>query len=144
MQYRIYILELTPWGCGFEGEVAGKCDNGAPIWFYYQGSDQQAEIRFPVNQWVTVELLGRLASASLQANDIIKQTPHQYLKFPLHNCHFEASGQIIDISQTPEDTIYLLQSNLPLPFDNELGKSPISLGHWVNVTGELWVTNWMN
>ncbi|UXK10089.1 glycerate kinase [Shewanella putrefaciens] len=143
MQYRIYILELTQWGCGFEGEVAAKCDNGAPIWFYYQGSDQQAKARFPLNQWVTVELLGRLASASPQV-DIIEQAPHQHLQFPLHNCHFEASGQIIDISQTPEDTIYLLQSNLPLPFDNELGKSPISLSDWVNVTGELWVTNWMN
>ena len=51
--------------------------------------------------------------------------------------NFETSGQIVDISQTPEDTIYLSHSNLALPFDNELGKSPISLGHWVNVTGEL-------
>ncbi|WP_297897183.1 glycerate kinase [Shewanella sp.] len=143
MQYRIYILELTPWGCGFEGEVAAKCDNGAPIWFYYQGSDQQAKARFPLNQWVTVELLGRLASASPQV-DIIEQAPRQHLQFPLHNCHFDASGQIVDISQTSEDRVYLLQSSFPLLFDNELGKSPISLGHWVNVTGELWVTNWMN
>lgn len=139
MQYRIYILELTPCGNGVEGEVAGKCDNGAPIWFYYQGSDQQARMRFPVNQWVTVELLGRLASVQV---DIIEQAPR--LPFLLNNCHFEASGQIVDISQTPEDTIYLSQSNLALPFDTELGKSPISLGHWVNVTGELWVINGIN
>ncbi|MCS6137221.1 glycerate kinase [Shewanella baltica] len=136
MQYRIYILELTPCGNGVEGEVAGKCDNGAPIWFYYQGSDQQAKMRFPVNQWVTVELLGRLASVQV---DIIEQAP----RLPIQ-LNFETSGQIVDISQTPEDTIYLLQSNLALPFDTELGKSPISLGHWVNVTGELWVTNRMN
>ncbi|MGI2191298.1 glycerate kinase [Shewanella baltica] len=136
MQYRIYILELTPCGNGVEGEVAGKCDNGAPIWFYYQGSDQQARMRFPVNQWVTVELLGRLASVQV---DIIKQAP----RLPIQ-LNFETSGQIVDISQTPEDTIYLSHSNLTLPFDNELGKSPISLGHWVNVTGELWVTNRMN
>ncbi|WP_413496007.1 glycerate kinase [Shewanella baltica] len=136
MQYRIYILELTPCGNGVEGEVAGKCDNGAPIWFYYQGSDQQARMRFPVNQWVTVELLGRLASVQV---DIIKQAP----RLPIQ-LNFETSGQIVDISQTPEDTIYLSHSNLALPFDNELGKSPISLGHWVNVTGELWVTNGMN
>ncbi|ABX49974.1 hypothetical protein Sbal625DRAFT_1823 [Shewanella baltica OS625] len=136
MQYRIYILELTPWGCDVEGEVAGKCDNGAPIWFYYQGSAQQARMRFPVNQWVTVELLGRLASVQV---DIIKQAP----RLPIQ-LNFETSGQIVDISQTPEDTIYLSHSNLALPFDNELGKSPISLGHWVNVTGELWVTNGMN
>ncbi|MGI2058669.1 glycerate kinase [Shewanella baltica] len=136
MQYRIYILELTPCGNGVEGEVAGKCDNGAPIWFYYQGSDQQAKMRFPVNQWVTVELLGRLASVQV---DIIEQAP----RLPIQ-LNFETSGQIVDISQTPEDTIYLSHSNLALPFDNELGKSPISLGHWVNVTGELWVTNGMN
>jgi len=136
MQYRIYILELTPCGNGVEGEVAGKCDNGAPIWFYYQGSDQQARMRFPVNQWVTVELLGRLASVQV---DIIKQAP----RLPIQ-LNFETSGQIVDISQTPEDTIYLSHSNLALPFDNELGKSPISLGHWVNVTGELWVINGMN
>lgn len=136
MQYRIYILELTPCGNGVEGEVAGKSDNGAPIWFYYQGSDQQAKMRFPVNQWVTVELLGRLASVQV---DIIEQAP----RLPIQ-LNFETSGQIVDISQTPEDTIYLLQSNLALPFDTELGKSPISLGHWVNVTGELWVTNGMN
>ncbi|MCL1091936.1 glycerate kinase [Shewanella profunda] len=143
MQYRIYILELTPLGCGFEGEIAGKCDNGAPIWFYYQGSDQQAKMHFPVDQWVTVELVGRLASANPQA-DFIEYLPRQSLLFPNNSCHFEASGQIVDITQTPEDTIYLLQSNLSLPFDNELGKSPISLGDWVNVTGELWVTNWIN
>lgn len=136
MQYRIYILELIPCGNGVEGEVAGKCDNGAPIWFYYQGSDQQAKMRFPVNQWVTVELLGQLASVQV---DIIEQAP----RLPIQ-LNFKTSGQIVDISQTPEDTIYLLQSNLPLPFDNELGKSPISLSDWVNVTGELWVTNWMN
>lgn len=136
MQYRIYILELTPCGNGVEGEVAGKCDNGAPIWFYYQGSDQQAKMRFPVNQWVTVELLGRLASVQV---DIIEQAP----RLPIQ-LNFETSGQIVDISQTPEDTIYLSQSNLALPFDTELGKSPISLGHWVNVTGELWVINVMN
>ncbi|KZK65428.1 glycerate kinase [Shewanella baltica] len=136
MQYRIYILELTPCGNGVEGEVAGKCDNGAPIWFYYQGSDQQARMRFPVNQWVTVELLGRLASVQV---DIIEQAP----RLPIQ-LNFETSGQIVDISQTPEDTIYLSQSNLALLFDTELGKSPISLGHWVNVTGELWVTNGMN
>lgn len=136
MQYRIYILELTPCGNGVEGEVAGKCDNGAPIWFYYQGSDQQAKMRFPVNQWVTVELLGRLASVQV---DIIEQAP----RLPIQ-LNFETSGQIVDISQTPEDTIYLLQSNLALPFDTELGKSPISLGHWVNVTGELWIINGMN
>ncbi|MCB2383817.1 glycerate kinase [Shewanella sp. SR1] len=136
MQYRIYILELTPCGNGVEGEVAGKCDNGAPIWFYYQGSAQQAKMRFPVNQWVTVELLGRLASVQV---DIIEQAP----RLPIQ-LNFETSGQIVDISQTPEDTIYLSHSNLALPFDNELGKSPISLGHWVNVTGELWVINGMN
>ncbi|MCS6176816.1 glycerate kinase [Shewanella baltica] len=136
MQYRIYILELTPCGNGVEGEVAGKCDNGAPIWFYYQGSDQQAKMRFPVNQWVTVELLGRLASVQV---DIIEQAP----RLPIQ-LNFETSGQIVDISQTPEDTIYLSHSNLALPFDTELGKSPISLGHWVNVTGELWVINGMN
>ena len=136
MQYRIYILELTPCGNGVEGEVAGKCDNGAPIWFYYQGSDQQAKMRFPVNQWVTVELLGRLASVQV---DIIEQAP----RLPIQ-LNFETSGQIVDISQTPEDTIYLSHSNLALPFDTELDKSPISLGHWVNVTGELWVTNGMN
>lgn len=136
MQYRIYILELTPCGNGVEGEVAGKCDNGAPIWFYYQGSDQQAKMRFPVNQWVTVELLGRLASVQV---DIIEQAP----RIPIQ-LNFETSGQIVDISQTPEDTIYLSHSNLALPFDTELGKSPISLGHWVNVTGELWVINGMN
>lgn len=136
MQYRIYILELTPCGNGVEGEVAGKCDNGAPIWFYYQGSDQQARMRFPVNQWVTVELLGRLASVQV---DIIEQAP----RLPIQ-LNFETSGQIVDISQTPEDTIYLSHSNLALPFDTELGKSPISLGHWVNVTGELWVINGMN
>ena len=136
MQYRIYILELTPCGNGVEGEVAGKCDNGAPIWFYYQGSDQLAKMRFPVNQWVTVELLGRLASVQV---DIIEQAP----RLPIQ-LNFETSGQIVDISQTPEDTIYLSQSNLALPFDTELGKSPISLGHWVNVTGELWVINGMN
>ncbi|MCT7946764.1 glycerate kinase [Shewanella septentrionalis] len=136
MQYRIYILELTPCGNGVEGEVAGKCDNGAPIWFYYQGSDQQAKMRFPVNQWVTVELLGRLASVQV---DIIEQAP----RLPIQ-LNFETSGQIVDISQTPEDTIYLSQSNLALPSDTELGKSPISLGHWVNVTGELWVINGMN
>ncbi|MCS6128162.1 glycerate kinase [Shewanella baltica] len=136
MQYRIYILELTPCGNGVEGEVAGKCDNGAPIWFYYQGSDQQAKMRFPVNQWVTVELLGRLASVQV---DIIEQAP----RLPIQ-LNFETSGQIVDISQTPEDTIYLSHSNLAPPFDTELGKSPISLGHWVNVTGELWVTNGMN
>lgn len=136
MQYRIYILELTPCGNGVEGEVAGKCDNGAPIWFYYQGSAQQAKMRFPVNQWVTVELLGRLASVQV---DIIKQAP----RLPIQ-LNFETSGQIVDISQTPEDTIYLSHSNLALPFDTELGKSPISLGHWVNVTGELWVINRMN
>lgn len=136
MQYRIYILELTPCGNGVEGEVAGKCDNGAPIWFYYQGSDQQARMRFPVNQWVTVELLGQLASVQV---DIIEQAP----RLPIQ-LNFETSGQIVDISQTPEDTIYLSHSNLALPFDNELGKSPISLGHWVNVTGELWVINGMN
>ncbi|MEO3737684.1 glycerate kinase [Shewanella baltica] len=136
MQYRTYILELTPCGNGVEGEVAGKCDNGAPIWFYYQGSDQQARMRFPVNQWVTVELLGRLASVQV---DIIEQAPRRPIQL-----NFETSGQIVDISQTPEDTIYLSQSNLALPFDTELGKSPISLGHWVNVTGELWVINGMN
>ena len=136
MQYRIYILELTPCGNGVEGEVAGKCDNGAPIWFYYQGSAQQARMRFPVNQWVTVELLGQLASVQV---DIIEQAP----RLPIQ-LNFETSGQIVDISQTPEDTIYLSHSNLTLPFDNELGKSPISLGHWVNVTGELWVINGMN
>jgi hypothetical protein len=136
MQYRIYILELTPCGNGVEGEVAGKCDNGAPIWFYYQGSDQQAKMRFPVNQWVTVELLGRLASVQV---DIIEQAP----RLPIQ-LNFETSGQIVDISQTPEDTIYLSHSNLALPFDTELGKSPISLGHWVNVTGELWVINGMD
>ncbi|MCS6120250.1 glycerate kinase [Shewanella baltica] len=136
MQYRIYILELTPCGNGVEGEVAGKCDNGAPIWFYYQGSDQQARMRFPVNQWVTVELLGRLASVQV---DIIEQAP----RLPIQ-LNFETSGQIVDISQTPEETIYLSHSNLALPFDTELGKSPISLGHWVNVTGELWVINGMN
>lgn len=131
MQYRIYILELTPCGNGVEGEVAGKCDNSAPIWFYYQGSDQLAKMRFPVNQWVTVELLGQLASVQV---DIIEQAP----RLPIQ-LNFETSGQIVDISQTPEDTIYLSQSNLALPFDTELGKSPISLGHWVNVTGELWL-----
>ena len=136
MQYRIYILELTPCGNGVEGEVAGKCDNGAPIWFYYQGSDQQARMRFPVNQWVTVELLGRLASVQV---DIIEQAP----RLPIQ-LNVETSGQIVDISQTPEETIYLSHSNLALPFDTELGKSPISLGHWVNVTGELWVINGMN
>lgn len=136
MQYRIYILELTPCGNDVEGEVAGKCDNGAPIWFYYQGSAQQAKMRFPVNQWVTVELLGQLASVQV---DIIEQAP----RLPIQ-LNFETSGQIVDISQTPEDTIYLSQSNLALPFDTELGKSPISLGHWVNVTGELWVINGMN
>ncbi|MEM6191075.1 MULTISPECIES: glycerate kinase [Shewanella] len=136
MQYRIYILELTPCGNDVEGEVAGKCDNGAPIWFYYQGSAQQAKMRFPVNQWVTVELLGQLASVQV---DIIEQAP----RLPIQ-LNVETSGQIVDISQTPEDTIYLSQSNLALPFDTELGKSPISLGHWVNVTGELWVTNRMN
>ncbi|MCS6114841.1 glycerate kinase [Shewanella baltica] len=136
MQYRIYILELTLCGNGVEGEVAGKCDNGAPIWFYYQVSDQQAKMRFPVNQWVTVELLGRLASVQV---DIIEQAP----RLPIQ-LNFETSGQIVDTSQTPEDTIYLSQSNLALPFDTELGKSPISLGHWVNVTGELWVINGMN
>jgi len=136
MQYRIYILELTPCGNGVEGEVAGKCDNGAPIWFYYQGSAQQARMRFPVNQWVTVELLGQLASVQV---DIIEQAP----RLPIQ-LNFETSGQIVDISQTPEDTIYLSHSNLTLPFDNELGKSPISLGHWVNITGELWVTNGMS
>ncbi|WP_413488225.1 glycerate kinase [Shewanella baltica] len=136
MQYRIYILELTPWGCDVEGEVAGKCDNGAPIWFYYQGSAQQARMRFPVNQWVTVELLGQLASVQV---DIIEQAP----RLPIQ-LNFETSGQIVDTSQTPEDTIYLSQSNLALPFYTELGKSPISLGHWVNVTGELWVINVMN
>ena len=136
MQYRIYILELTPCGNGVEGEVAGKCGNGAPILFYYQGSAQQARMRFPVNQWVTVELLGQLASVQV---DIIEQAP----RLPIQ-LNFETSGQIVDISQTPEDTIYLSQSNLALPFDTELGKSPISLGHWVNVTGELWVTNGMN
>ncbi|MCS6193046.1 glycerate kinase [Shewanella baltica] len=136
MQYRIYILELTPCGNGVEGEVAGKCDNGAPIWFYYQGIDQLAKMRFPVNQWVTVELLGQLASVQV---DIIEQAP----RLPIQ-LNFETSGQIVDISQTPEDTIYLSHSNLALPFDTELGKSPISLGHWVNVTGELWVINGMN
>lgn len=136
MQYRIYILKLTPCGNGVEGEVAGKCDNGAAIWFYYQGSAQQARMRFPVNQWVTVELLGRLASVQV---DIIEQAP----RLPIQ-LNFETSGQIVDTSQTPEDTIYLSQSNLALPFDTELGKSPISLGHWVNVTGELWVINGMN
>lgn len=136
MPYRIYILELTPCGNGVEGEVAGKYDNGAPIWFYYQGSAQKARMRFPVNQWVTVELLGQLASVQV---DIIEQAP----RLPIQ-LNFETSGQIVDISQTPEDTIYLSHSNLALPFDTELGKSPISLGHWVNVTGELWVTNGMN
>jgi len=124
MQYRIYILELTPCGNDVEGEVAGKCDNGAPIWFYYPGSDQQARMRFPVNQWMTVELLGRLASVQV---DIIEQAP----RLPIQ-LNFETSGQIVDISQTPEDTIYLSHSNLALPFDTELGKSPISLDHKVN------------
>ncbi|KEK27852.1 glycerate kinase [Shewanella sp. FDAARGOS_354] len=139
MQYRIYILDVTPWGCGFQGEVAAQWDNGAPVWFYYQGNDQQAKQRFPVNQWVTVELFGRLAKANLQT-DIIEH--RQSLQFPKHNCHFEASGQIVEITQTPDDTVYLLQSSFTLPFDNELGTSPISRGHWVNVTGELWATNW--
>ena len=107
MQYRIYILELTPCSAMVLKVKSQAMRQWRADLVLLPRQRSTGKMRLPVNQWVTVELLGQLASVQV---DIIEQAP----RLPIQ-LNFETSGQIVDISQTPEDTIYLLQSNLALP-----------------------------
>lgn len=64
MQYRIHILDVTPWGCGFQGEAVIYRIMAPQCGFTIKANGSTSEATFPVNQWVTVELFGRLAKAN--------------------------------------------------------------------------------
>ena len=131
MKYRAIILEIKPCGCGSEGEISAQLSSGRKIWFYYQGSSDQASQGFPVGDLVEVELIGELSTAIIIAE---RSKPFFYQN---DTCRFEAFGEISSIESDGEQSLFVLESDVKLAFDNELGKRPISVGDYVRVTGEL-------
>jgi hypothetical protein len=136
MKYRIRILDVRFCGCDSEGEVRGALEDGREFRYYYQGSDHQAISRFPLNEVVDVKIIGKVSSATI-ASDCEKR-----LTFPDNNCRFEASGRVTNIESNDGELLYVLDSVVPLVFDNELGQFPISIDSCVNVKGELWAEDW--
>jgi hypothetical protein len=136
MKYRMRIVKVAPCGCDGEGEVRAILENGREIWFYYQGTDGNAYAQFSTLAPIEVEIVGRLCAATIVADS------KKALLFPMQNSAFTATGSISNIRETADGKMVLLESEISLVFDNELGEDPVAVGDFISVSGELWADNW--
>lgn len=136
MHYRARILNIKHCGCDAEGEVQAQIENGATLWFYYQGSDAQAAGRFCVGKSISVELVGRLSNVA--ASDVESRS----ISFTATDCKYHASGRITSVEEVDGETVYLLDALFPLRIYPECPQTSLLPGMWVNVDGEIWAENW--
>jgi hypothetical protein len=133
MIYEICPLELKPCTCDAEGEVQVKMPDGSSGWLYYQGSDEQAEIGFPIGHDMKVSIVGKLCFATAVAGS------DAFLALSPINCTFTARGPVTRIREIDDEILYTIGLTTPIEVCIERGETAPFVGQWLDLSGELWV-----